>query len=75
MATYNQPMPMSTGNTISGFIQTMLLITSVMVPVGFLGMEGKKILMFRKRMSKEKVLDQLRNIRDTGKSHNDYRNS
>jgi hypothetical protein len=73
MATYSQPMPMSTGNTISGFIQTMLWITAVMVPVGFLGMQGKKIMMFKKRMSKDKVIDHLRGIRETGKAHNDYR--
>jgi hypothetical protein len=74
MATYNQAMPMSSGNTISGFIQTMLWITAVMVPIGFFGMEGKKVIMFRKRMSKQRIFDQLRGIRDSGKDHNDYNN-
>jgi len=73
MATYNQAMPMSSGNTIIGFLQTFLWITAVMVPVGFLGMQGKKLIMFRKRMSKQKFMDQLRGIRDNGQGHNDYR--
>lgn len=73
MATYNQAMPTSSGNTIIGFLQTFLWITAVMVPVGFLGMQGKKLFMFRKRMSKQKFMDQLRGIRDNGQGHNDYR--
>lgn len=72
MATYGQAMPISSGNTITGFIQTMLWITAVMLPVGFFGMEGKKIVMFRKRMSKQRIFDQLRGIRNNGKEHNDY---
>ena len=72
MATYSQALPSSSGSTISGFIQTMLWITAVMVPVGFFTMEGKKLITFRKRMNKQKVIDNLRGIRESGQEHNDY---
>ena len=64
MASYNQAMPMTTGNTISGFLQSMLWILSFMTPVTFLGMMGKKFVTFRRSLSKDKVLQQIRNIRD-----------
>ena len=72
MATYSQALPTSSGSTISGFLQTMLWITAVMVPVGFLTMQGKKLLTFKKRMNKQKAIDQLRGIRNSGHEHNDY---
>ena len=72
MATYSQALPTSSGSTISGFLQTTLWITAVMVPVGFLTMQGKKILTFKKRMNQQKAMDQLRGIRNSGHEHNDY---
>jgi hypothetical protein len=72
MATYSQALPLSSGNTVSGFLQTMLWITSVMVPIGFMGMQGKKLIMFRKRLDKQRFFDQIRGIRNNGKEHNDY---
>ena len=72
MASYSQALPLSSGSTISGFLQTMIWITSVMFPIGFASMQGKKLLTFRKRMNKQKTMDHLRGIRDSGRSHNDY---
>lgn len=64
MASYNQAMPMSTGNTISGFLQSMLWILSFMTPITFLGMMAKKFATFRRTLSKDKILQQIRGIRD-----------
>jgi hypothetical protein len=35
-------------------------------------MELKKLVMFRKRLDKQKFFDQIRGIRKSGKDHNDY---
>jgi hypothetical protein len=72
MATYAEALPTSSGSTISGFLQTMLWITSVMAPIGFATMQGKKLVMFRKRLDKQKTFDRIRGIRKTGHDHNDY---
>ena len=64
MASYNQVMPTSTGSTISGFLQSMLWILSFMTPITFLGMMGKKFVQFRRTLSKDKVLQQIRGIRE-----------
>lgn len=64
MATYSQALPVSTGSTISGFLQSMLWILSFMTPITFLGMQGKKFVTFRKTLSKSKVLEQIRGIRE-----------
>jgi hypothetical protein len=64
MASFNQAMPVSTGSTISGFLQSMLWILAVLTPVTFLGMMGKKFVTFRRSLSKDKVLQRVRGMRD-----------
>lgn len=64
MASFNQVMPVSTNSTISGFLQSMLWILSFMTPITFLGMMGKKFVSFRRTLSKDKVLKQIRDIRE-----------
>lgn len=63
-ATYTQAMPAASNASLSGFLQYMIWIVAVMVPIGFIVMEGKKIVLFRRKMSKQKFLNQLRGIRD-----------
>ena len=63
MASFNQAMPVSTGNTISGFLQSMLWILSFMTPITYLGMMGKKFVTFRRTLTQDKVLQQVRGIR------------
>ena len=41
MATYNQAIPVTSGQAFSGYLQTMLWITTIMTPVGFIGMQVK----------------------------------
>lgn len=64
MASFSQAMPVSTGNTISGFLQSMLWILSFMTPITFLGMMAKKFVTFRRSLSKDKVLKQVRGMRE-----------
>lgn len=62
--TYDQAMPAASNASLSGFLEYMLWIVAVMVPIGFIVMEGKKIILFRRKISKQKFFDQLRGIRD-----------
>lgn len=64
MASFNQVMPVSTSSTISGFLQSMLWILAFLTPMTFLGMMGKKFVQFRRTLSKDKVLQQVRGMRE-----------
>ena len=69
MASYNQAIPLTSGSTISGYLQSLLWIASVMTPLGFMGMQAKKIYSFRRKASKQKFFEQTRGLRDTGRPH------
>lgn len=56
------------GNTILGYIQTFLMLTSILVPIGFVTMQGKRIFSLKKNANKKKFMDQTRNIRDTNRN-------
>ena len=71
MSSFNQPLPLTGGSTISGYLQTMMWITTVMTPLGFIGMEGKKVFTFRKKANKNKELERLRGFRQNDKQHFD----
>ena len=64
MATYSQALPVSTGSTISGFLQSMLWILSFMTPITFLTLQAKKFITFRRTSAKNKVMEQIRGIRE-----------
>lgn len=65
MATFGQPLATASANTIPGYLQTLLYISAAMIPFGYLGMEGKRILQFRRNENKNRTIEQLRNIRRT----------
>lgn len=65
MATFGQPLATASANTIPGYLQTMLYISAAMIPFGYFGMQGKRILQFRRNANKNRTLEQLRNIRRT----------
>lgn len=52
------------GNTILGYIQTFLTLSSVLIPIGFITMQGRRIFSLKKNGNKTKFLQQTRNIRD-----------
>lgn len=64
MASYSQTMPISTGSTIAGYLQSMLWILAFMTPISFLTMMGKKLVTFRRTVAKNKVLERIRDIRE-----------
>ena len=63
-ATYAQAMPAASNASLSGFLEYMIWIVAVMVPLGFIVMEAKKIVLFRRKASRQKILEQLRGIRE-----------
>jgi hypothetical protein len=72
MASYSVVMPTTSSLSIEGLLQTMMLVAVFLGPLSFLGMMTKKFVTFKKRMNKQKVLDNLRGLRDTGHAHSDY---
>ena len=58
MEVFNQSIPATSGSAIAGWMQNLLLITSVMTPLGFIGMQGKRLYSFKRKASKEKFLEQ-----------------
>ena len=65
MASIDQTIPLTYNNNISSFLQTALMITAVMTPIGFFGMQFKRLLTFRNKVSQAKIFDQLRSIRNS----------
>ena len=68
MASYGQAIPLTSGSTISGYLQTLLWISAIMTPLGFVGMQGKRVYSFKRKASKQKFFDQTRSIRDSGRN-------
>jgi len=63
MEVFNQSMPVTSGTAISGWLQTLMWITAVMTPIGFVSMQIKRIFTFKRKASKEKFIEQTRGIR------------
>lgn len=62
MDAFDQPLPVTSGSAISGWLQTLMWVTSVMTPFGFIGMEVKRLFTFKRKNSKQRFLDQTRGI-------------
>lgn len=67
-ASFDQVIPTATGNALTGYLQTMLWITAVMGPIGFIGLQGKRILTFKRNKSMQKVFSRTQGIRNAGKN-------
>lgn len=63
MAAFNQAIPVTSGSAISGWLQTLMWITAAMTPIGFVGMQVKRIFSFKRNQSTQKTFDRLRGIR------------
>ena len=64
MATFNETMATATANAVPGYLQNALYLTSALVPISFLGMQGKRIMQFRINANKQKVIRQIRSFRE-----------
>ena len=69
MATYNRRIPVTSGAAFSGDLQTMLWITTIMTPVGFIVMEVKKLFTLRRTAETKKFHDNLLGVRKNGRPH------
>lgn len=68
MATYNQAIPVTSGEAFSGYMQTMLWITAIMTPVGFIFMQVKKVFTMRRTKEAKKTRDELLGTRPIGRN-------
>ena len=66
MATYNQAIPVTSGQAFSGYLQTMLWITAIMTPVGFIFMQVKKVFTMRRKQEVRDFHDRLLGTRKNG---------
>lgn len=68
-AAFNQPVPTTSGTSALGWLQAVFWIIAFSYPIGFIGMEAKKIPMFIKTREKSKTIEQLRDIRENQRRH------
>lgn len=69
MDAFDQALPVTSGSAISGWLQTLMWITAVMTPFGFIGLEAKRLFTFKRKNSKERFLEQTRGIHNDGSGH------
>lgn len=67
MAAYNQVLPVTSGAAFSGYLQSMLWITTIMTPVGFIFMQVKKMFTMHRNNEAKKFHDRLLGTRKNGK--------
>ena len=67
IASYGQIISLTGGSAVQGYIQNILWISAIMVPLGFIGMQAKKLVQFRRLAAKNKALDRIRSIRETNR--------
>ena len=63
MATYNEVLPTATGNAMAGFVQSMLWIFTVSLPLGFITYQGKRFIDFRRNKGVQTAFERIRSIR------------
>lgn len=69
IASFNENVSLNGGNTATTVLQGTLWITLVMLPVGFFGMQIKKLIQFRKTRNKAKTFEHARGIRNNNNQH------
>lgn len=69
-ASYDQAIPASTGNAIPGYLQNFMWFTAVLTPIGFIGMQGKRLFQFKRNQTLQKTFGQKRSIRNDGRDSN-----
>ena len=65
-ASFHQAISTTAGTNVSVFITNAMMISSVMAPLGFIGMQISRIVKFRKTRSMQKAFGQARNIHNSG---------
>jgi len=65
-ASYDQAIPMSTGNAIPGYLQTMMWFVAVLMPIGDIGMQAKRLKDFKHNQAIQKTMGRVRGMRNSG---------
>lgn len=68
-AALNMSMPAASGTSMSGWLQNVLWIVSILTPVGLVGMQLKKISQFFGTQKKSAATRRIRDIRDNEKPY------
>lgn len=68
-ASFDQAIPLATGNVIPGYIQNIMWFTAVGVPIGFVTVQGKRLFQFKKSQSLNKTFGQKRGLRENGRTN------
>lgn len=69
MAAFGQAIPVTSGSAISGWLQNMMWIAAAMTPIGFVGMQVKRVFSFHREQSTQKTFDRIRGIRPGVEEH------
>lgn len=69
IASFNENVSLNSGNMMITVLQGTLWVTLVMLPVGFFGMQIKKIVQFRKTRNKAQTFEHARGIRNNNNQH------
>ncbi|MFR1888481.1 MAG: hypothetical protein ACLSX0_01760 [Anaerostipes caccae] len=68
-ASYDTAITSVFGNTMIGYINNFIWMVSIITPIGFLCMQGKRLLQFKRNKDANKFYNQVRNVRDENKAH------
>jgi len=71
MASFDTPITVTQGSTIPGYLNHAYWLISVLTPIGFVGVQVKKIFSFKRLNSPERAFNRIRSIRKTGREHID----
>lgn len=70
-ASFDQAIPAATGNAIPGYLQTALWFAAVFTPIGFIGMQVRRLFQFKKNQSLHKTFGRTRSYRNGGRDNTD----
>lgn len=68
-ASFNQGIPTATGNTLPGYLTSLMLITGALYPLNFLRMEGSRLMQFRRTSNIHTTFGRLRSVRGANQEH------
>lgn len=68
-AAFNMSMPAPSGTSMLGWLQNFLWIASILIPIGLVGMQIKKIAQFFGTKKKSQAIREIRDIRDNEKPY------
>ena len=59
-ATFNEPVLISAGNVLPGYLQNVLYIMSLMIPITYAGMQTRRLIQFRRGVSRKRAVERAR---------------